>query len=285
MTPARTRLTTLIPSSLRPALRKLYYLPFDAIDRLRHGAMVPPRSMNFIGGGDFVGVGDEFKRYFMTLGDLQPHHTVLDVGCGIGRMALPLTEYLSPEGQYWGFDIVKLGIDWCNRRITPKFPNFHFLHSDVYSRHYNAGGTTLARDYRYPFADDTFDFAFLTSVFTHMLPADLENYLRELSRVLRPGGRCLVTFFLLNDESRSLIGSHRSTLDFAHALPGGCMTTDDQDPEAAIAYEETAVDAMFASCRLRVIQPVHYGSWCGRNDFLSYQDIVIATKLGTGADR
>jgi ubiquinone/menaquinone biosynthesis C-methylase UbiE len=240
-------------------------------------SMIPPKAMRFVGKGDFEKIGNEFREHFIRIGKLQPGDQVLDVGCGIGRMAIPLTDYLSPAGEYHGFDIVKKGIDWCQERITPRFPNFHFLQSDVYNKHYNPDGKMRAADYVFPFADGKFDFVFLTSVFTHMIPADLENYLKEISRVMKPGGRCLITMFLLNDESRRLVGDGKSDLDFRHDM-GGYVTTRPEDPETAIAYDEPAVAELFARYGLVVEQPFRYGSWCGRPEFLSYQDVVIAER-------
>ena len=88
--------------------------------------LVPPQGLIFIGAGDFIKIGEEFARYFIELGQLEPNEKVLDVGCGIGRMALPLTKYMSQQGEYWGFDIVKDGINWCAKRYTRLFPNFNF---------------------------------------------------------------------------------------------------------------------------------------------------------------
>lgn len=261
------RLKKLIPKILRPLFE----------ERDGGNDMIPPKSLSFVGKGDFVKIGREFRRHFIELAQLRPEHRVLDVGCGIGRMAIPLTEYLSPAGGYWGFDIVKKGIDWCDERITPKFPNFRFQHSDVYNRHYNPGGQVRACDYRFPFEDDFFDFIFLTSVFTHMVPADLENYLREIARVLKPGGRCLITFLLRNEESAGLIRAGKSDLDFVHEMDG-YYTTKPDDPEAAIAYDEMTALQFFGACGLTVDSPLRYGSWCGRATFLSYQDIVVAAK-------
>jgi len=51
-----------------------------------------------------------------------------------------------------------------------------------------------------------------------MLPPDMENYLREITRVLKPGGRCLITNFLLNAASLKLIEEHASTIDFKGEL-------------------------------------------------------------------
>ena len=238
--------------------------------------MVPPRTMYFVGDGDYKAVGFEFRKLFTEYGGLKPEHRVLDVGCGIGRMAVPLTDFLT-SGDYHGFDIVRKGVEWCRSNITPRYANFSFLHSDVRNKFYNPHGVYEASSYRFPYDDGSFDFVFLTSVFTHMFPADLENYAREITRVLRPGGRCFITMFLLNDESQSLIEKKRSTQDFVHRLEE-CVTTDPTNPEGSLAFQESYVRTLFGRLGLSVGEPIHYGSWCGRNNFLSYQDVVIATK-------
>lgn len=241
--------------------------------------MVPPPALDFVGGANFEQVGEEFKRYFIEHGKLKPDGRVLDVGCGIGRMAVPLTGYLAPAGGYWGFDIVETGIRWCSSRITTRFPNFHFEHSDIYNEMYNQRGTIAARDYRFPYDDDFFDLVFLTSVFTHLLPPDLEHYLDEIVRVLKPGGRAVITYFVLNGESRGLIASGRSTRNIGHDW-NGCWVEDPRHPEAAIGYDEPRVRQTFAERGLSVVEPILFGSWCGRASFTSYQDIVVGEKRG-----
>ena len=119
--------------------------------------------------------------------------------------------------------------------------------------------------------------AVLGSVFTHLLPEDVENYLAQVARVLKPGGRCLITFFLLNQESLDLIETGRSTLDLRHG-EGAYRVADPLVPERTIGYDERYVEQLYARCGLAVRRPIHYGSWCGRGDFLSYQDVVVAEK-------
>ena len=153
-------------------------LLMDAFDRLRNlKPMIPPESKIFVGNGDFEEIGREFKDHLVKLAGLKPNHRVLDIGCGIGRMAVPLTSYLSPQGSYWGIEIVKEGIRWCGSHITPRYPNFRFMHADIYNKFYNPTGPLAASKYRVPFDDKSFDVVFLTSVFTHMLPDDLVHYL------------------------------------------------------------------------------------------------------------
>ena len=242
------------------------------------GALVPPKRLWSMGAAEYQSVGQDFMKLFIEQGHLQPSHRVLDVGCGVGRMTVPLTGYLSGAGSYEGFDIEKKGVRWCQEAITSRFPHFRFHHSDVLNRHYNPRGRHQASSYRFPYDDERFDFIYLTSVFTHMFPADLENYLKEIARVLKRGGTCFITFFILNAESAALVREHRSTQDFSHPLDG-CVTTTPDDPEAALAYPEAQVRAWFARFGLAIEEPVRFGSWCGRTEFLSYQDIVIAQKL------
>jgi SAM-dependent methyltransferase len=267
-----------LPRPLRRALRMCYFLALDGIDFClqRRPDLVPPRWLNPIGNGDFEGTGDEFFSYFIEMCDLRPSCNVLDIGCGIGRMARPLTKYLS-SGTYEGFDIVPVGIRWCQRNVTARYPNFHFTLADIRNEEYNANGLLSASTYQFPYADSCFDFAFLTSVFTHMRVADVAQYLSELSRVLVRGGKCLATFFLLNGESHELIGAGRSSLNFAHAL-SGCWTTDPQFPETAIGYRESDIMRIIGEKGF-AIQSLSYGRWCGRAEYRSYQDIVVFTKV------
>jgi ubiquinone/menaquinone biosynthesis C-methylase UbiE len=230
-----------------------------------------------VGDGGFKEIGEEFKRYILEFGRVKPHDRLLDVGCGNGRMAVPLTSFLSEEGEYWGFDIVKKGITWCQEHITPRFPNFHFFHCNVYNRSYNPKGKVSSRTYRFPFEDEYFDFVFLHSVFTHMLPLDVEHYLSEISRVMKSGGRCLITFFLLNEESRRLVEAGLSTQQFLWEIDG-FYTIDRRTPEKAVAFDERYIWSLFQGNLFELDDAVMYGSWCGRAQYLSYQDIVLATK-------
>jgi methylase of polypeptide subunit release factors len=71
----------------------------------KENPMVPPQWKIFVGGGDFEAIGKTFFHYFRELGQLKPDEKVLDLGCGQGRMAIPLTSYLQ-SGQYGGLDTV-----------------------------------------------------------------------------------------------------------------------------------------------------------------------------------
>ncbi|MBK5347062.1 class I SAM-dependent methyltransferase [Bacillus sp. TH44] len=241
-------------------------------------ALIPPPELVQYVGGDFQKVGKEFIKYFIQIGSLKSNETVLDVGCGVGRMAVPLMNYLSDDGAYYGFDLFKDGITWCKNNISAARSNFHFEHVDIYNQFYNPEGKEDASQYKFPYEDDSFDFIFLTSVFTHLLPKELEHYVSEIVRVLKKDGRCFITFFLINPESSYYLNSGLSTLGFYHQIEN-CYVVNKDIPNFAVAYPEEDIRTLLNKHGLEVINKPHYGLWCGRNEYTSYQDIVLTKKV------
>jgi SAM-dependent methyltransferase len=246
----------------------------DLVARTLRGELrFPPWWLRDVGGSDFKRTGEEFLRYFIEIARLHPQAHVLEIGCGSGRMALPLTRYLQ-GGAYTGIDITPKSIAWCQQRITRRYPHFTFIHADLYNKRYNPGGTLHADAYTFPFADQAFDFIFLTSVFTHLLPADTTHYLQEIARLLAPRGNALLTFFLLNDRQAELAAAGNNDIQFR--LGEGSYRVRDADiPESAIAYQENYVLEQLSMRGLALQSPIYYGTWSGRSGGLSYQDILL----------
>jgi SAM-dependent methyltransferase len=98
---------------------------------------------------------------------------VLDFGCGCGR----LTRYLdSHDGVVaFGSDVNPDLVEWCSQSL----------------RNTHTSLNQLCPPLNYP--DKTFDFIFSLSVFTHLAEAPAEQWLRELTRILAPGGALIVT--------------------------------------------------------------------------------------------
>jgi SAM-dependent methyltransferase len=245
----------------------------DVADRAlgRSDRLTPPRRyLDFVGDSDFAATGEEFLSHFRSLAGLQPTDRVLDIGCGIGRMARVLAAELRPPGSYDGFDIVEPGINWCRRHYRGTQAPFRFEHADLHNTQYNPGGRGSAAEYRFPYGDATFDFAIATSVFTHLLADAADRYLAEAGRVLRPGGRLFATFFLLE-------GGGGPGAAFAFGGDGPGAVADPEVPEAAVAYPEAWLRERLAAHGLRLREPVHPGSWRGTPG-VSFQDIVVAER-------
>lgn len=249
----------------------------DAVDYLRGRSdpLVPPRRMNFVGNSDFKSTGEEFLGHFKDLADLQPSDRVLDIGCGIGRMARVLSRELAPpHGSYDGFDVVGEAIAWCRRHYRHAPVPFRFKHVDVSNPVYNPYGTISPVDFIFPYGDASFGLAIATSLFTHMLEDVAERYLAETARVLAPGGRLLATWFALDPAQPPDPG--RAMVSFAHRR-GEAWVLNPAAPEEAVAYELSWIRGRLTAHGFRMREPISTGSWTGRAG-RSSQDIVVADR-------
>ena len=241
----------------------------DAIARLRN-PLLPPRHMRMHVGGSFPRVGVESRHRFIELGGLKPNEHVLDIGCGVGRIAIPLLEYLDESARYDGFDVDAQMIAWAQRKITRRRPSFHFRHVDLETDMYNPGGSSSSEHFRFPYEDASFSFVIATSVFTHLYPAEILNYIRESHRVLVPGGRLYSTWFLMRE------GEIDPKPDREFVPRDGYWTARPGDDRQAIGISLSTASKMISDAGLEVTA-VHDGRWSGRVGTMgARQDIIVA---------
>jgi cyclopropane fatty-acyl-phospholipid synthase-like methyltransferase len=256
-------------------MRRLWYLPYDLIHAgERRAKLLPPKGRIYTGSGNFLEVGRQYLTYFKEYAGLRPEHHILDVGSGIGRMAVALTGYLNADARYDGFDVVPGGVHWCRKQISSAYPNFHFTHVDLSNDLYTASGQR-ATEFTFPYASASYDCAIVISVFTHMTADEVGRYLDELYRTLKPGGVVFATFFILNKISRESM--RRQEFRFDHPsdryyLMHPTVTS------ANVAYDE---DYLLKACTDAgfEIERLLYGKWSGRSlDVLDFQDVVVLRK-------
>ncbi|MBU0612771.1 class I SAM-dependent methyltransferase [Patescibacteria group bacterium] len=138
--------------------------------------------------------------------------SVLDVGCGNGRLLHFLNRY---RVKYVGIDVssklLKIAKQLVDEKICTSITSHSFIEASAE---------------KLPFADRTFDIAFAIASLYHIPSKELrQRSINEISRVLKPGGVFIMTYWNMWERSRrtliynnitdKLVG--KSNLDFFDA--------------------------------------------------------------------
>lgn len=231
-----------------------------------------------------------FAEHFWLLrhvGGFRGDQHLLDVGCGCGKTALAMLRTIRPPGSYTGFDIQPGLIEFMTRLFAQLGVSQHFR-ADCFpiSNEFYRGADRPARaeDFEFPYAADTFDCAFLSSVFTHMLSEAVTNYARNLARVVRTGGRILVSAFLLDNSPEGDPGgaewldSPRRRMLHEPTSPtdrGRLKVLRPDNPGYLVAYRLEFLTTTFRELGCHLVDEPLWGSWSGRRDFFGYQDFLV----------
>lgn len=119
---------------------------------------------------------DALTRWGLSHVEIKPGFTILDVGCGGGRTIETLGS-MAAEGQVFGVDYSSASVAVARERNRDSIDRgrVHVQESTVSSL---------------PFADHTFDV--VTAVETHYYWPDLPGDVKEVKRVLKPGGALVI---------------------------------------------------------------------------------------------
>jgi SAM-dependent methyltransferase len=226
------------------------------------------------GGDQAKAIGEKCAETFELWGLLTGADRILDIGCGPGRLAIAIGERFRWRNRYLGFDIRAVDIEFCQREIARAHRRFGFVHADVANALYNPTGRILPVAYQFPTAAGSIDFAFATSVFTHMRTPEMLHYLAEVFRCLAPGGRLLASFFCLRDDVGPSIRPPRFRFDTP--VDEHCWTSHPHLPEEAIAFRLDFLRDAFRSSNFVEVQ-FKPGAWPGIDGRHS-QDYLVARR-------
>lgn len=125
--------------------------------------------------GRAVGGEHQVRRDMVEQAGLSPGERVLDVGCGTGTLAVLMAQKVGTSGEIVGIDLSPRMIERARRKAL--LPQLKFYQQSIEAIN---------------FPDGYFDAVTATYVLHEMPRAARCNTLREIRRVLKPGGRLLV---------------------------------------------------------------------------------------------
>jgi SAM-dependent methyltransferase len=109
---------------------------------------------------------------------LDQYASVLDFGCGCGRLARQFLQQQPRPGRYLGFDRHAGMIDWCRSQLAPAATTFYFRHHNAWHPHLNPDG--VADPLPFPAADASATTWFLFDkaglLMTHIVPPAVRGY-------------------------------------------------------------------------------------------------------------
>ena len=130
----------------------------------------------------------KIHRGTISLANLRPGESVLDIGCGTGDLILAIEKGIGRQGTLVGLDVESVMIAQAKQKASKAGSQATFQ---------------VASIDEIPYPDAAFDLVTSTAMIHHLTPDQVEKGLLELNRVLKPNGRLLIVD--INTARRSLI--------------------------------------------------------------------------------
>ncbi|MHB8174767.1 MAG: class I SAM-dependent methyltransferase [Nitrospirota bacterium] len=183
------------------------YLPHDKrnIYRTRNIRLIPAQG-NRRGGkrsyAEWAHVIGIFQTLIYMHLDKKEGNKILDIGCGTGLLGIASEPFTGDGGSYTGMDVMAKDVNFCRTHYPS--PPFEFIHLNIKNPKYAPDQED--KKLPWPLENESFNLALALSVWTHLGEEDAIFYMKEVCRVLKPGGKAIISFFLLDELYREGLG-------------------------------------------------------------------------------
>lgn len=211
--------------------------------------------------------------------------TIVDLGSGTGILAIAAEPLVCAGGRYVGLDVNPVDIAFCKQHYPS--PPFEFHHMPAHNAAYAAAQSGQKH---WPVVDNCADLVTALSVWSHLNEADALFYMHDAYRVLRPGGKAIITGFILDETYEASLESRTDEMGTYHSSAKSMWIFDRpaynsnnwfstrwaEIPEKAIAFNKVGLERMMRESGLKVLA-LHPGCW-KENPGIFFQDILILQK-------
>jgi SAM-dependent methyltransferase len=188
--------------------------------------------------------------------------SILDIGSGVGRLAIGLQKHPRDDFTYIGIDPDAQPIAWANEHLADEQEQYQFIHLDLHNARYNPHGEVRMDDeFRLPVADGSQDVIYLYSVFTHLVEPEARIYLREFSRLLRDS----LSFVFLTVHAESDVQA--AQINPAGYPPWPWYVGKNLGPLHRVRYDRKYFEEMVTEAGLKVIRMGHLDEWNYQSGF------------------
>ncbi len=195
----------------------------------------------------------EARRLIEKLGCTR-ESTVLEIGCGQGRLATGLLRLIGPLN-YVGLDVHLPSIRWCREYIEKREPSYHFEHLDIFSERYNQSGKQIDENFKFNIKNACMDMIYIWGVFTNMDGGVMKIYLKDLKRMLAPGGRVFFTAFV------------EENVPSVSVNPKGYVLEEFTGPLQVVRYEKEYIFSLIAQAGLVIDEFIYGKELDGQSEF------------------
>lgn len=211
---------------------------------------------------------------------------ILDIGCGSGLLSMSSRPFIKPNGQYLGLDVMKKNIDFCKNHYYDS--NTNFEHFDVNNSKYadKQQNSLIPWDLK----DGSFDMVTALSVWTHLNEEHAVYYFKEIDRVLKSGGKAIVSLFYLDEGYRKTLnnrvdgkGKFHGTSQLRWVFNTNAYGSEHwfcpewvKVPEDAIAIDKEGIRMILKETSLDLVH-CYAGNWKEEVGFY-FQDVLVFKK-------
>ena len=244
----------------------------------------------------FLGLPSTHQLPFLrSIAKLDESSSTLDFGCGIGFLAAAFAVAEPSAGRYLGYEPERRAREWL-QRVYARDERFRFGGTDLPTQmNYatNRGNFATAREnyenrvratpdldaLKALIGSSTLDLQVTNSVFTHMWPDDIVDALKAINTFADRKTVFVNTWEIIDEFAERAMENgdvHRKyTIEV-----DGVLTYSHSNPLSGTGYRLGLMEDIYRRAGHEIVE-IRYGSWSGRENNVTYQDIVVS-KLASG---